>query len=140
MAAAVAAISGGCAGNEQVTVLQTVGPALSGAGMQSRTEGNLVVYTAVKVPPISSDTLFYPHKSYALYDSRGTFLRWVRNHIGPWDEQPERVSLPSGRYMITAESELQGIVKVPIIIRAAKTTVVNLQRISHQGELASNGG
>ena len=140
VAAAVAAIIAGCAGNEQVTVLHTVGPVPAGTRMQAQAAGNLIVYTAVQVPPISSDTLFYPHTSYAIYDSHGVFLRGVRNHIGPWDEQAERVSLPPGRYTISGESELQGDVKVPIIIQAAKTTVVNLQRISHRGDLASNGG
>lgn len=138
LAATVAAIIGGCAGNEPVTVLPTVGPAPSNARTQA--QGDLIVYTAVKVPPISSDTLFYPHTRYAIYDSHGTFLRGVRNHIGPWDEQAERVSLPPGRYTISAESELRGDVKVPIIIQAAKTTVVNLQRISHRGDLASTAG
>ena len=140
MAAAIAAIIGGCA-NEQVTVLHTVGPAPSGATMQARATGDLIVYTAVKVPlPMGvSDTQYYPHTSYALYDANGKFLRGVRNHIGAWDEEPERVSLPPGRYTISAESELQGSVKAPIIIQAGKTTVVNLQRISHHDALAPNG-
>ncbi len=139
MAAAIAAIIGGCA-NEQVTVLHTVGPAPSGT-MQARATGALIVYTAVKAPqPIGvSDTLYYPHTSYTLYDANGKFLRGVRNHIGAWDEEPERVSLPPGRYTISAESELQGSVKAPIIIQAGKTTVVNLQRISHHDALAPNG-
>jgi hypothetical protein len=137
--AAIAVVCGGCAGSQQVTVLHTVGPAPSVAKVRMRTLGNLVVYTAVEVPPISSDTLFYPHTAYAINDSHGAFLRGVRNHIGSWDEQPERVSLPPGRYLISAESELQGDVKVPIIIRPAKTTVVNLQRISQGGEVAWSG-
>jgi hypothetical protein len=139
MVAAMAVICGGCAESRQVTMLHTVGPTPSVANMRMRTMGNLIVYTAVQVPPISSDTLFYPHTPYALYDRQGVFLRGVRNHIGPWDEQPERVTLPAGRYLISAESELQGDVKVPIIIRAAKTTVVNLQRISHNSEVAWSG-
>ena len=140
LAAAIAVACGGCAGGQQVTMLHSVGPAPSVAKVRIRTMGSLIVYTAVEIPPIPSDTLFYPHTSYAIYDNHGAFLRGVRNHIGAWDEQPERVSLPSGKYMISAESELDGDVKVPVIIRAAKTTVVNLQRISHAGEVALAGG
>ena len=121
-------------------MLQTVGPAPSLEKMRMRAAGSLIVYTAVELPSISSDTLFYPHTAYAIYDNHGAFLRGVRNHIGAWDEQPERVSLLPGNYLISAESELDGDVKVPVIIRSAKTTVVNLQRISHAGEVASTGG
>jgi hypothetical protein len=55
----------------------------------------------------------------------------VRNHVGAWDESPFRVSLPPGRYTIRAESEIDGDVSVPDIIKGAKTTVVNLQRDDH---------
>jgi hypothetical protein len=134
--AAVAVLLGGCADSTQVTVLPTVGPTATLSRRHYTPMGHLVVYTAVHIPPIASDTLYYPHTSYALYERHGKLLRWVRNNIGPWDEQPEVVSLAPGRYTVEAKSELQGDVMVPVIIASKKTTVVNLQRVKQRPGLA----
>jgi hypothetical protein len=139
MAVAIAAASNGCAGSNDVPVLKTVGPVPRTAKKTLPAAGHLVVYSAVELPPIPSDTLFYPHTAYAIYDCRGAFLCGVRNHIGPWDETPECVSLPPGRYTVSAESEFDGDVVVPIIIRKGRTTVVELQRVRHHAVVAWNG-
>ncbi|EDY17946.1 hypothetical protein CfE428DRAFT_4685 [Chthoniobacter flavus Ellin428] len=79
--AVMAALVSGCADIPQATVLDTVGPAP--APPKPRSHGYLVAYTPVKLPPLSSDTLFYPHTSYAVYDSRDRFLFRVRNPSRP---------------------------------------------------------
>lgn len=122
--AALAALVSGCADVPQATVLNTVGPAPLSSRPRSR--GYLVAYTPVKLPPISSDTLFYPHSSYAVYDSQNRFLFRVRNHLGPWDETPQRISLRPGRYTLHAQSDFAGDLIVPVIIRGDRTTVVDL--------------
>lgn len=122
--AAVAALVSGCADIPQATVLNTVGPAPAPA--KPHAQGYLVAYTPVKLPPISSDTLFYPHTSYAIYDSHDRFLFRVRNHLGPWDETPSTIPLRPGRYTIHAQSDFGGDLIVPAIIRGERTTVVDL--------------
>ncbi|MDR3403964.1 MAG: hypothetical protein P4L99_15815 [Chthoniobacter sp.] len=120
------AVFSGCADIPRETVLNTVGPAP--AAVRSHATGYLIAYTPVKLPPMNSDTLYYPHSSYALFDSHGVFLRRVRNHLGPWDESPECVSLPPGRYTLRAQSDFPGDLIVPVIIRGGRTTTVDLAK------------
>ena len=117
---------GGCAENQEAAVLKPVGPIAVHKRPPSEA-GFLVVYTAIEEPRINPDTMYAPHTSYVIYDSRGAFFQNVRNHVGAWDETPDRVILPPGKYTIKAESEMDGEVVVPIIIKPAKTTLVNLE-------------
>ena len=117
---------GSCATSQPyATVLATVGPLPTVKRVQE--PGSLIVYTPIVEPNINPDTMFYPHSSYAIYDSHGAFFQNVRNHIGAWDETPSTVSLPAGRYTVKAETEFDGDVEVPVIIVAERTTVVDLQ-------------
>ena len=123
----------GCAADQKVAVLNPVGPGAPAPAKVSHGLGFLVVYTAIEEPKINPDTQFYPHTSYAIYDDQGVFPRGVRNHVGAWDEfLLDTVGLPAGRYSIRAQSEINGDVSVPVIIKGAKTTVVNLQRQGHR--------
>ncbi len=135
---AITALVGGCADVPQATVLQTVGPAP--IPPKAHAHGYLIAYTPVKLPPINSDTLFYPHTSYAVYDSHNRFLFRVRNHIGPWDETPELVALRPGRYTIHAQSDFAGDLIVPVIIRGERTTVVDLAHNNRYSVTALNPG
>jgi hypothetical protein len=135
---ALAIVLGGCANDAQVTVLKPVGPAP--VVQKSHSLGFLVAYTPVRLPPIQSDTLFYPHTSYGLYDGRGVFLRQVRNHLGAWDETPETVALPTGRYSIHVQTGAGDDLIVPVIIRGGRTTVVELAKNSRYAVTAVNPG
>lgn len=135
---AVTVAFGGCANDTQVTVLKPVGPAP--VVQKYRSLGFLVAYTPVLLPPIQSETLFYPHTAYALYDSRGTFLRQVRNHLGAWDESPETVALPAGQYSLHAQTGGGDDLVVPVIIRGGRTTVVDLAKNSRYAVTAVNPG
>jgi hypothetical protein len=116
----------GCASVQPTTkLLEPVGPAP--IVKRAHAPGYLVVYTAVIEPGISSDTLFYPHTAYAIYDARGRFFQTVRNHVGAWDESPFTVNLPPGHYTVNAQSKFDGDVAVPVIIEMGRTTVVDLQ-------------
>ncbi len=136
--AALAALISGCADVPQTTVFNTVGPAP--VPPKPRSQGFLIAYTPVKLPPISSDTLFYPHTSYAVFDNQGRFLFRVRNHLGPWDETPQTVTLLPGRYTIHAQSDFAGDLIVPIIIRSERTTVVDLAHNNRYAVTALNPG
>ena len=128
--ALLALAAAGCAAVPPPTVLQPVGPP---AAPLTQAPGYLVVATEVEPPPISADTMFCPHTSYAIYDRHGLLLRTVRNHLGPWDESPERVALRPGSYTISAPSQFGGDVLVPVIIREGATTRVDLERNRRQG-------
>jgi hypothetical protein len=88
----------------------------------------LIVATAVEEPNPDPATNFYPHIGYAIFDDHGAFVRNVRNHLGAWDEQPEHVSLLAGKYTVITKGESGEDLVIPVIIEAAKTTSVNLER------------
>jgi len=101
-------------------VYSTVGPS------EPEHVGYLVVYSATE-PFNDGDVIYYTHTDYDLYSWRGLFLKKIRNSIVKGDEVPERVPLAPGRYLVQAESETDGIVRVPVIIADGRTTVVNLE-------------
>jgi hypothetical protein len=101
-------------------VYPTAGPA------EPEHVGYLIVYSATE-PYEDGETMYYTHTDYDLYSSRGVFLKKIRNSIERGDETPERIPLASGHYLVQAESETDGIVRVPVIITDGRTTVVNLE-------------
>lgn len=131
-AACFAFLLGGVIGApaEPVKVLPAVGP---NSEPKASVTGYLVVYTDTESPINVGDIVYYPHTGYKIYDSHGVYLRFVRNHMSERDEQPSRVSLPPGRYTVVGRSETQGPVSVPVIINGLRTTVVNLEKRSHEG-------
>jgi len=118
---------GGCAANPATATLKPVGPVSTIVSDKASADGYLMVYTSIIEPNIVPDTMFAPHTGYTIRDRRGNFVRDVRNHIGAWDETPDRVSLPPGRYTVFAKSETGNDMIVPVIIKRAKTTSVDLE-------------
>lgn len=137
---AVVTFSGCATSREAVTVLRPVEPAPLVAHPKAHSSGSLVAYTPVVLPPMNSTTLFYPHSSYDLYDSHGALLRHVKNHLGAWDETPERIILPPGQYTVRAQADSPGELVVPIVIRGGRTTVVDLARNNRYFVTAVNPG
>lgn len=125
---AAGALAGCAVTREQVTVLRPVGPVPRAPTSKARPLGYLVAFTPVILPPMNSTTQFYPHSSYAIYDGHGLLLQQVKNHVGAWDETPERIPLAPGRYTIHAQSDSPGELVVPILIRGNRTTVVDLAK------------
>lgn len=101
-------------------IYPTVGPS------EPEHVGYLIVYSATE-PYEDGEIMYYTHTDYDLYSWRGVFLKKIRNSIVRGDETPERVPLAPGRYLVQAESETDGIVRVPVIITARRTTIVNLE-------------
>jgi hypothetical protein len=120
LALLLAALTGWPCIGGPMPVWPTVGPS------EPAHVGYLVVYTATE-PFNDGDLMYYTHTDYELYSPRGVFLKKVRNSIVKGDETPERVSLAPGRYLVEAQSETDGIVRVPVIIADGRTTVVNLE-------------
>jgi hypothetical protein len=124
----IMAVVNGCAAvNPASATLQPVGPGSVTIKDKSPATGYLMVYTAIVEPNIVPDTMFAPHMGYTIRDRRGNFVRDVRNHIGAWDETPDLVNLPPGHYTVLAKTETGNNLVVPVIIKAQKTTSVNLE-------------
>jgi len=116
----------GCwAFGQPVTITQRAGPQPPGLNPPV---GFLNVYSATTEYQESDNTYRYPHTDYRIYTSDGRFLGWVSNSITRSDELSERVALPRGSYQIVAESETEGTVRVPVVIRTGRTTVLHLER------------
>lgn len=128
--AAVLLVGTTAAQSQPLTVLPTVGP---DSGTKTAAAGYLVVYTDTESPINTGDLQYYPHTPYKIYKRDGTLYKSVRNRFSERDEKPTRVSLPPGRYTIVGKSETQGNVAVPVVISALRTTVVNLEKHSHEG-------
>ena len=73
-------------------------------------------------------TLYYARSSYAIYTLDGKLFKNVENHISRSDEFPQTVSLPVASYTVVARSEKDGYVRVPVMIRNGRRTIVDLDR------------
>ena len=89
--------------------------------------GYLLVYSATEESS-DGDIQFNAHTSYVIYTVDGKFFRNIENHLSRSDELPERVSLPPGSYSIEARSTRDGYVRVPIIVKPGRPTIVDLDR------------
>ena len=69
---------------------------------------------------------FYAHSSYVIYTTNGKLVKNVENHISRSDEIPEVVALPVGSYMVVARSEKDGYIRLPVVIKAGRRTIVDL--------------
>ena len=88
-------------------------------------KGYLLVYSATD-PFNDGDLVFNAHSSYSVYTPDGKLFKNVENHISWSDEIPEVVTIPVGSYVIEARSERDGYVRVRIVIKAGRQTILNL--------------
>jgi hypothetical protein len=133
-------VLGGCASGEKVVALSPVGPN-SNASPGGNGPGHLIVHNASHEALTRYGAMAYPHDDYKIYNERGACIKRVRNCSGAEGEIPIRVDLPAGRYTVLAQSETQGAVAVPVIIKSRLTTEVNLEqpkRIITASSMTSN--
>jgi len=88
-------------------------------------QGYLKVYTATDEFD-DGGLAYHAHSSYAIYTTDGKVFKKVKNHISLSDEIPELVALPVGSYTVQARSERDGYVRVPVVIKAGRRTILNL--------------
>jgi hypothetical protein len=88
-------------------------------------EGYLLVYSATDEVS-DGDLVFNPHSSYLIYTPDGKRFKSVENHISRGDEIPERVSLPAGSYIVEARSANNGYLRVRVVIKPSRQTVLDL--------------
>ena len=116
----------GCASTP--VVLQPVGPC-SARHEASDPNGHLQVYSEKEGQSEGDDSAWYQHSAYVIYDSQGKRVKYVGNTIGKFDETPQTVTLPVGRYIVKARAEgfRYLAIIVPVVIEPGKTTSVHLE-------------
>ena len=90
-------------------------------------EGYLLVYSATDAST-DGDLVFNAHSSYLIYTTDGKLFKSVENHMSRSDEIPELVSLPAGSYVVEARSANDGYVRVPVVIKPSRRTLLDLDR------------
>lgn len=113
------------------TTLPIAGPS-SSPPVSARPVGSLVVYTATQ-EYFDGGQVYYPRTGYEIYTQNGAHLRDVTNRLGHYDETPETVILPVGKYFIVADSQLYGRVKAPVVIARDRTTSIHVNRRTPNG-------
>jgi hypothetical protein len=88
-------------------------------------EGYLLVYSATDEFS-DGDLVFNAHSSYSVYTPDGKSFKSVENHMSRSDEIPERVSLPAGSYIVEARSTNKGYVRVRVMIKPSRLTLLDL--------------
>ena len=114
----------GCSSTHHLAVTEPVGPGIS----EVARSGALQVYTATRSRSVGDNTYYYPHKGYLVYNEAGQRVKYVRNHLGITDETPSLANLAPGSYVVVAEAEGYGQVRIPVVVKANRTTVVHLER------------
>lgn len=77
---------------------------------------------------------YYPHGPYEVLTRHGEFLRRVRNHRGTNDEQPTRIALEPGVYLVRTRAGGEGTVEFFVTVRAGRTTDLDvLARLDEEG-------
>jgi len=115
------ALLGTTHGNETEKTALAKGKAKAG----QLSQGSLVVFSATDAFE-DGDVPYYAHSSYAIYATNGKLFKNVENHISRSDEIPEVVTLPVGSYVIEARSEREGYVRVRVVIKAGRRTILDL--------------
>jgi hypothetical protein len=115
------ALLGTTRGNET----KKTAPAHAQAHATELSQGSLEVYSATDEFN-DGDSLYYAHSSYAIYGLNGKLVKNVENHISRSDENPETVSLPVGSYTVVARSEKDGYVRIPVMIKNGRRTILAL--------------
>jgi hypothetical protein len=114
----------GCASGPALSSMPSVGP---GPRAPAPPQGYLRVYSVADRVEFGHETFYYPHRNYWVYNAQGKRLvKLVLNHVGVMDQQPATVALPAGSYQVLADDVGYGRLKVPVVVRARRTTVLHL--------------
>ena len=102
-------------------------------------KGYLTVYSATDEVS-DGDLPFNPHSSYLIYTPDGKLFKSVENHMSRSDEIPDIVRLPAGSYIVEARSANNGYVRVRVVIKPSRQTVLDLDSTGKESPsgIASN--
>jgi hypothetical protein len=88
-------------------------------------QGELIVYSATFAPTLEEGE--YPaHTDYTIATTSDRLLKQVTNRTGSFDKHAATVSLESGEYHVRAQYADGGFVRIPVVIKPGKTTIVDL--------------
>ena len=88
-------------------------------------QGSLMVYSVMDRFD-DDDVVYYEYSSYAIYTINGKLFRHVENRVSSSDQIPKAVTLPAGSYVIEARSATDDHVRVPVVIKAGRQTILDL--------------
>ena len=88
-------------------------------------QGSLTVYSVMDRFD-DDDVIYYEYSSYAIYTINGKLFRHVENRVSSSDLIPEAVTLPAGSYVIEARSAPDVYVRVTVVIKTGRQTIVDL--------------
>jgi hypothetical protein len=117
----------GCANAAPLVTLSPVGPKPADAQPAAPMLGYLKVYSSTREYN-NGDVLYYPRRRYFIYNMNGSRYRTVENRASRKDEEPQLISLPVGKYYVIGESESDGLLRVPVVIKQGEKTGVVLER------------
>ena len=129
LGAGVASLLVGCA--SPPVSLGPIGPNPMGSKSQAAT-GELQVLSRVVDQQDDQEQggdgmpVWYGHTDYNVYDLQGKLVKHVFNTTGHYAEDPSRVTLPAGTYLVKAQAKDYLRVQVPVIIVPGRTTRVHL--------------
>ena len=104
---------------------ETMAMAKGSAKPAELSQGSLMVYSVMDRFD-DDDVIYYEYSSYAIYTINGKLFRHVENRVSSSDLIPEAVTLPAGSYVIEARSATDIYVRVPVVIRAGRQTILDL--------------
>jgi hypothetical protein len=122
---ALAVFLTGCASTSQPNNLAPVGPAPF-AYPRSTSQGELLVYSALNTGVATDQNATTHHSDYWIELPDGHRFKYVNNSVSTFSADPQAVALAPGRYNVSARAVNSGMVKVPVLIEAGKTTAVHL--------------
>ncbi len=119
-------LAAGCRTTTMPKTLTEQGPDPATA-IPGATTGTLVVFTA---PNTHADPISAPQRltysDYRLRSDSGMDLGTIKNHSDSVWEGPVALTLPRGRYQVTARANGLGIVVIPTRVVAGRTTTIHL--------------
>lgn len=114
-------------------VLPAVGPTPPGV-YDKVSCGYLKVFSRTEQTQWGEGSYYNVHTAYWIYDSTGKRMT-IDNHDSTIDETPQKVELAPGKYVVKAWSDNDGLVTVPVIVKLARTTTVNLEEDHKQAAM-----
>jgi len=105
--------------------LEAVGP-INAVARSGDGEGRLVVFTKAE-DHSNGDVNYSTPSSYRVLGADGKLFKYVQNRTDMHNVRPELVSLPAGWYTVVATAEDAGLVSIPVLIIALKTTEIHLE-------------
>ena len=120
-----ALLAGGCAVVQPEVLEQPVGP--QSIAPEAQTDhGSLVVYS--NIVREYGDPGYLVRTGYRLLTAKGELVQKVDDRSSASDERPQPLNLPIGQYTVVAEAANDRPVTLSAVIRAGRTTVIDLNQ------------